>query len=983
MATYDISQEAPGLLRAESANITLNFNRTSPTTARISWNIPTPAAGCASDSQAYAGMVIAVGTTPSTIANIPVNGQTYTADPTVDPSLFAGDKIGSALVVGAYYNDRTTSFVDISGLSANTPYYVTGYPDDTQIRYYIEGVHAYSMDNTGGHGSADTSGSQVVVLNPDQPTMGVAPDDATGLSPSQSYDFTIQLGLVPQPQGRVDSVDCNPTPAKYQIVVDGSKAQTFQDLVDEINKQFALLGSPYQGPNPPNTGALFWNLTQQKLYRWNGYMYVEIPNIIVQSSDPSLIVTGTYWFDTTANVLKIWDGIAWDIVPTIQFGADPLQPQPDVTYWFDGTSGYLWNGNTWCKVTTYVQATDPSLPVVPVAGSYWFDPANEMLFKWSDSIGMWLSADAIQSDTDPNVPTDNSYWFDQSHTQLKKYDTTTSAWIVQTNVAISETEPATPAAGKYWYKPAELQLFQRSMDNTTWNQLDVTPFPKDPTVRSFCDTWWNTSTNVINVWDAINSHWVQAYLYQQVTDPSIPPALNVGDLWYDTVDNTLNVWNGLCFKPVDFIAWPTDPLTTIPNGTAWHNTATNAWYVKNGNTWTLISPLFFDVDPTSLPSGTFWYNTTANLLQMWNGIGWVSVSYSTVPNIPTKGDVWFNSTTNMLMQWNGETWITKTPFATVELDCHGNMLFTDTVTGSLSYVSIKDGTLFSALTPNFALHDTNPGTDGVADEPLYNELGIGTDGSNDERRQIQNQIRYELGYPAVAVELTPEQMDYAIDRALAEFRAKSSAAYTRNFFFMSVTSETQRFFLTNKISGMNKIVDVLGVYRITSAFLSSAHGAGVYGQIILQQLYNMGSFDLLSYHIMAEYTKTLELLFAARITFTWSEQTRELFIHHKFPFHERAVCIEATVERTEQDLLADRYSLPWLRRYAAAVCRIMLAETRGKFSSLPGAGGSIVLNANDLRQAATAEFELLEAEITDYVVDRPELWGVGQTITFG
>ena len=182
---------------------------------------------------------------------------------------------------------------------------------------------------------------------------------------------------------------------------------------------------------------------------------------------------------------------------------------------------------------------------------------------------------------------------------------------------------------------------------------------------------------------------------------------------------------------------------------------------------------------------------------------------------------------------------------------------------------------------------------------------------------------------------------------------------------------------------MNKIVDILGVYRATSSFLSSAHGAGVYGQIVMQHLYNMGTFDLLSYHIMSEYTKLMEMLFAARITFTWNEQKRELFIHHRFPMSERMVCIEATTERTEQDLLTDRYARAWLRRYSCATARLILAETRGKFSSLPGAGGAISLNASDLRTAAQAEIEACLQEIDDFIVDKPDEYGMGCQFVFG
>jgi hypothetical protein len=253
----------------------------------------------------------------------------------------------------------------------------------------------------------------------------------------------------------------------------------------------------------------------------------------------------------------------------------------------------------------------------------------------------------------------------------------------------------------------------------------------------------------------------------------------------------------------------------------------------------------------------------------------------------------------------------------------------------------------------------------------------------DERLKLMNEIRYELGYPIVDVELSNEQLDFAITKALEEIRSKTSVAYKRGFFFMHVNAETQRYLLTNKVQGMDKIVTVLGIYRLTSSFLSSAHGAGVYGQIVMQHLYNMGTFDLLSYHLMSEYTELMEILFAGRITFTWNEQKRDLWIHHRFPFHERMVLIEAATERTEQDIIADRWCRPWIRKFASAQARMMLAETRGKYSTLPGAGGAVTLNASDLRQKATEDIQACMDEIDNYQVDRPEEYGLGAQMVLG
>lgn len=981
MSTFDIRADAPGLLRAESINVSIKFERTSETTGRVSWNIPSPAAGCTAENQAYCGMLITIDTTPASASKSPTTGQAYDSDTNIDANLFAGDKIGTSMVIGAYYNDRTTTFFDVTGLKPNTPYYVSGFPVDCQLRYFIEGVHAYSQEFT-NRGTDGSHGTQVVVLNSNATAMGVSPTDATGLSPFVQYDFSIQLGITPTPGRPVDSTECLPAPPNYNVVIDGTNAQTFQDLVTAINNQFATLANPAQGPAAPNTGAYYWNSSQQKLFQWNGETHVEVP-VLIDNTVPDAVVIGSYWLNPTTNVLQQWDGAVWNVVTVITFGTDPKQPIADVTYWYDGTTVRIWNGNTWCVVTSYAQATDPSLPLVPAAGSYWYDTADGALYKWNATLEMWELTTAIQYHIDVNALPPGTYWFNETTNVLSAYNGSILGWMPLTNTVVSELEPTTPTAGLFWYNPIAQELVVRNPANTAWLVLDVVVFPSDPTVRTECGLWWNTATDILYVWDSITSTWVQvAHLYQQATDPTTAPVITNGSIWINGAGQTL-VWDTNCFNvTTSVINWPTDPTLGFVDGVVWFD-GVATWNVMTAGSWVTIDPIQSPNDPRNLPAGTFWFNTTNNGLQMWNGVSWVSVMYSTVPLTPTLGTLWFDTTTNTLKTWTSVGWAAATSLATVELDCNGNLLFTDTAVGSTSYIQVTDGTLFGSLAVQITFHTVTPGVDGASDVPSYMELGIGTDGNEAFRAAMANDIRYDLGYPVVDVELTKEQIDYAINVALAEFRSRSGMAYKRGFFFMQLKPEEQKYYITNKISGMNKIVDIMGVYRMTSSFLSSAHGAGVYGQIVLQHLYNMGTFDLLSYHIMGEYTKLMEMLFAARITYQWNEQTRELFINHRFPFQEKMVCIEATSERTEQDLMADRYVRSWIRRYAAAKCRLMLAEIRGKYASLPGAGGSVTLNAGELRQQGTTEIEACLADIDDYIVDGPDGYGMGSQFTFG
>lgn len=978
MGIYDIRTDAPGLLRVESLNVSIKFDRTGPTTGRVSWNIPTPAAGCGATDQAYCGIVITIDNTPASTTKIPTNNILYNSDPTADANLFSGDKIGTSLVIGSFYGNRTTTFFDISGLTPNTPYYVSGFPVDCEYRYYKEGIHSYSLDYT-NKGTQGTSGTQLVLLNDNQ---GVSPNEFTGLMAGINYEFDIQLGLVPKAKTPIDPLYCHPIPNKYTIQVSGTKSEKYADLLNEINKGLALISGSVQGPYAPNTGAFYWDATQSTMFQWDGTNNNLVPAII-QPTAPNIVQDNTFWLNPTTKVLQHRIGGNWVVDQVITSTFDPLNPITDQSYWFDGTTGYCWNGTTWCKSIAISATTDPSLQIPDTVGSYWYDTSTMVTYKWDNAYSMWVLTDVIQYHEDPTLLTAGAFWFDESTNQLNQWNLPTVGWNIQNNVSVSEKAPMAPATGKFWYNPA-FQVLKR-WSGLLWTELDVISFPQDPTLQQSCAAWWNTSQDQLNIWDGLTSSWEPVSMFfEQPTDPAIPPVLDYGILWHNPVSNQLSVWKNNCFKLVQFVTYPTNPKTTLPVGAIWYNPTNTQWQVLDvAFYWSVVHPVITDVDPVNIPTSTYWFDVSTSSMQVWNGVSWVAVLFSTSSPAPSPGSTWFNTQTNKLLVWNGSVWDVSPVKATVELNCSGNLLFTDTTSSSLSFVYLTDSTLFKSLQVSHTFHDPKPGSDGVSNEPSYNELGVGTDGSTDQRLTLMTEIRYALGYPSVDVELTNEQLDYAITKTIGELRQKSGLGYKRGFLFMQTSAETQRYILNNKTGDFNKIVDIMAIHRLTSSFLASAHGAGVYGQIVLQHLYNMGTFDLLSYHIMTEYTKTMEQLFAAKLTFNWNEQTRELWIHHRFPFSEPYVTLECSVERTEQDLMVDRYARPWIRRYAIAESKLMLAEIRGKFGSLPGAGGSITLNASELRSSAKEEMDACLAEIFDFIADDPGQYGMASTFCFG
>jgi hypothetical protein len=174
----------------------------------------------------------------------------------------------------------------------------------------------------------------------------------------------------------------------------------------------------------------------------------------------------------------------------------------------------------------------------------------------------------------------------------------------------------------------------------------------------------------------------------------------------------------------------------------------------------------------------------------------------------------------------------------------------------------------------------------------------------------------------------------------------------------------------------------MAAYRFTSAFLSTAHGAGVYGQVVLQHLYNMGTYDLSSFHLISQYVEQLEHLFATRLTYHWDEPTRKLDFFDAFVRYER-VLLDTVIDRSEQELFVDRYSKTWIERYALAESMLMLAQIRGKYASLPGAGGGISLNASELITQAEGIKAELNQQLDDFIAQDPEDIGIESTFIIG
>ena len=980
MSSTGFYEDAPFKITNEGRTITITLNRIDDNSAEITWTLPFNNSNCSAPPREYNGIVIVLDNVPIKIPQSPVNGQVYVSDATANRTQFAGDTISSGLVVGAFYNDKTTVSMVVTGLVPNVPYYVAGFAVDNVNRYHIEGVHTYSLPYDDNYSTNSTQGYQIV-------SIGTELTHSTGLLTTNTYNLNI-------------AINTNPTQT-FQVV--GAQAQTYQDLINQLNNLFVMSISPIVSVSVPNLNAYYVDIPDSILYQWDGSKNNQLANVLFNSYTPTTPPTNSYWLNTTNptfEVLSIWNGTTYNEL-SYSSTTHSLDKLTCGDIWFDGMFGYKWDGTIWKEYPTYITASDPSTSILASCGTYWFNTTTNTLEQWQmtpftcalpagSPVGTWnLVASPIKSQVDPNAFASGAFWFDTTNTALNQYAAGSGWSALFLNIVVT-LPPAATSGTAYWYATSTPNIiYQYNLTTGHWDTINgIVYYPTDPTLRSQGDLWWDTANNTLHEWSIVSSSWAQVSNFIIGTiDPSIPVPPIVNAFWF--YNNILQCWDGSKWNVVNYFNYAQEPIL-VP-GNVWFNTTNNTWNTWDGTSWVQFVPISCTFNPaTSTPPGEFWFNTANNTLNMYTGVAWLSLPFSSSPLTPVVGTNWYNPTTGVLSSWDAHVgWTAIEPPVWVTFTTTGDLQFHSSLWGSYSQISITadvNPTLdvwlgISKIMSSYIQPPVN-GSDGVSSTPMYNQLGVGTDGTDDERRDIIEIMLSKLGHPVVQVELTKEMLNICVDRSLANLRRLCSAGYEQAFFFLQLVPGQQFYVLSDISSEFNKVVDVMMISRQSNAFMSTAGGAGVYGQMVLQHLYSMGTYDVASYHILSEYSKTMQRVFATNIQFSWHEKNRTLLVMQNVWANE-IVVVECVIEKLEQDIMSDRHTKDWCINWALAEACLTLAEIRGKFSSVPSAGGGISLNAADLKTRATELFQQCRDEIDHGIVAGMNEFGGASQISWG
>lgn len=329
------------------------------------------------------------------------------------------------------------------------------------------------------------------------------------------------------------------------------------------------------------------------------------------------------------------------------------------------------------------------------------------------------------------------------------------------------------------------------------------------------------------------------------------------------------------------------------------------------------------------------------------------------PLNPTLGQVYYNPSTNFVQMWNGSVWInassapikTGIDFPTYPAPIQGDFFYNT----NTRYLYIFNGTTWTI---------SNTSQEGT---PTYDKVPIGRTGSDSEKIRLINSMKLQLGYPAVCVELADEQFDYAIEYALSELRQRSDSAYRHKQILFKVVPDQNTYYLNDPRIATDKIVDIIKIQRLTPFGVNTISGdSGLFAQTFWNQMYSAGMVDILSIHIIASMGEEYTKIFAGNWMFEWNEMTREFKILRKI-YREELVVLDTVLEKTEQELLTDRWVKNWILNMSVAKCYEMLGLIRGKYSSLPGPNG-VSMNGDTLLQKSSEMMQELYRQLNDYEV---------------
>lgn len=232
------------------------------------------------------------------------------------------------------------------------------------------------------------------------------------------------------------------------------------------------------------------------------------------------------------------------------------------------------------------------------------------------------------------------------------------------------------------------------------------------------------------------------------------------------------------------------------------------------------------------------------------------------------------------------------------------------------------------------------------------------------RTNLVRQIELNLGSQMVDVELDIEHLNQAITIGIEKLRQQSDGANLEKDIFLHITPGVTEYTLPEEVQEVRRLYR-RGVGAYTNGGVNFDPVDAAFYNIYLLQPNRSGG--LATWDFYNQFLETTERVFASQYNFTWDVNSKKLTIIRR-PMSNEEVVVRVYVQKSDDDIINDVYTGPWLRSYATAMSKYMLGEARDKFpGGFPGPNGSVTLNGATIKQEAQVEMDKLEQQLLNLV----------------
>lgn len=227
-----------------------------------------------------------------------------------------------------------------------------------------------------------------------------------------------------------------------------------------------------------------------------------------------------------------------------------------------------------------------------------------------------------------------------------------------------------------------------------------------------------------------------------------------------------------------------------------------------------------------------------------------------------------------------------------------------------------------------------------------------------------DQIQLGLGAGLIDVELDISHYELSVLEGIQKLRQQSDGSMLEKDLFLHVTRDQTEYTLPEEVQEIRRIYR-RGVGAYTNGGINFDPVDAAFYNIYLLQPNRSGG--LATWDFYNEFLKTTERVFASQYNFTWDVNQHKLTIIRR-PTADEEVVVRVYTKKSDDDLITDPYTGPWLRSYAIAKAKYKLGEARDKFpGGFPGPNGNTQLNGATMKQEAQVEIDKLEKELLNLV----------------